>query len=213
MSHTLDQVLPNERSHDAFCQKIEHCEQQWWQARQQLTTLKERRIFWFGDNSLIMWLVWQLVSYVVVAIVIMLISRVFDVQIALWLYITIFVFQTAVFLLLFSIKRQLAKRIQNRINEATVTREQALSEMIILAADSIFPDIHANAPMSLKQIYERYDGRLRLASLERLLQSEIDAERMLLSAPHITATVLPLELADNELHASADKMIYKSLIR
>ena len=47
-------------------------EQSWWQVRQELINLKERKMVWYGENSLMMWLLWQLVSYVVVAMVLML---------------------------------------------------------------------------------------------------------------------------------------------
>lgn len=213
MPHTLDQVLPTNAQHDTFCQKLKDCEQEWWQARQRLITLKERRMFWFGDNSLIMWLLWQFVSYVIVAIVIMLISRIFDISLTLGQYSAIFLVQTIIFIAMFAIKGRLANRLQNSINEANIARAQALSEMVILAADSVFPDTHRIAPISLQQIYERYDGALRLASLQCLLQSEIDAGRLLLGEHQIEAQVLPPELADHELPTYADQMIYKSLVR
>ncbi|WP_201617404.1 hypothetical protein [Psychrobacter urativorans] len=195
-----------------FYKELQRREQQWWQARQRLIMLKERQIFWFGDNSLIMWLLWQLVSYVVVAIVLMLVSKLIGVQWYLWQYMAVFGIQTLIFIVLFAAKGRLANHLQNSIVKADLAREQALNEMVILANDSIFPDIHSHTPISLQQIHERYEAQLRLASLQCLLQKEIEAGRLLLAQHEIEARVLPPELADDELLPHAGRMIYKSVI-
>lgn len=197
----------------SFYQELQRREQQWWQARHRLITLQEREMFWFGENSLIMWLMWQLVSYVGVALALMLLSKLFEVNLYLWQYITVFGVQTAFFILMFVMKGRLANLMQDNIHKADLVREQMLNEMVILASDSIFPDIHAQSPISLQHIHERYDAQLRLASLQCLLQKEIDAGRLLLSQLEIEARILPPELADAELSPHASGMIYKSLLQ
>ena len=197
----------------SFYQELQRREQQWWQARHRLITLQEREMFWFGENSLIMWLMWQLVSYVGVALALMLLSKLFEVNLYLWQYITVFGVQTAFFILMFVMKGRLANLMQDNIHKADLVREQMLNEMVILASDSIFPDIHAQSPISLQHIHERYDAQLRLASLQCLLQKEIDAGRLLLSQHEIEARILPPELADAELSPHASGMIYKSLLQ
>lgn len=197
----------------AFYQELQRRERQWWQARHRLITLQERQIFWFGENSLIMWLLWQLVSYVGVALALMLLSKLFAVHLSLWQYMTVFGVQTALFITMFALKGRLANLMQDNIHKADLVREQMLNEMVILASDSIFPDIHAHAPISLQHIHERYNAQLRLASLQCLLQKEIDAGRLLLSQREIEARILPPELADDELSPHAGDMIYKSLLQ
>ena len=197
----------------SFYQELQRREQQWWQARHRLITLQEREMFWFGENSLIMWLMWQLVSYVGVALALMLLSKLFEIHLYLWQYITVFGVQTAFFILMFVMKGRLANLMQDNIHKADLVREQMLNEMVILASDSIFPDIHAQSPISLQHIHERYDAQLRLASLQCLLQKEIDAGRLLLSQLEIEARILPPELADAELSPHASGMIYKSLLQ
>ncbi|MEN2752362.1 hypothetical protein AAIR29_12055 [Psychrobacter sp. FBL11] len=196
----------------SFCEQLKQCEQQWWEARQSLVALKERWMFWFGDNSLIMWLLWQLVSYFIVAVILMLLSNLLNVELYLWTYMTVFGVQTALFAIILSSKGRLANRLQNRIDSVDLVREQALNEMYILASDIILPAIHASAPISLQTIHERYKSHLKLASLQRLLQKEVEAGRLILGQYQIEAEVLPPELADEALSPYADKMIYKSLI-
>lgn len=195
-----------------FYHQLVQREQQWWRARQRLVILKQRQISWYGDNSLIMWLLCQVLSYVVVAIILMLVINLLQVQLALWHCVSVFGLQTLFFILLLVFKNHLAKRLQNRIHKQELAREQAFNEMAILASDSIFPDIHANAPISLQHIYERYGTQLRRASLQRLLQHEIDAGRMFLGQQSRHTQILPPEFDDNELIPYASKMIYKSVI-
>lgn len=202
----------NNVQHAGFCEQLKLREQQWWQARQRLIALEERWMFWFGDNSLIMWLMWQLVSYVVVAIMLMLFSKLLNMQLYLWQYMSVFGVQTVLFVVMLSSKGRLANRLQNRIDNADFVREQALNEMYILASDLILPAIHASAPISLKTIHERYKSHLKLASLQRLLQKEVDAGRLILGEYQIESEVLPPELADEALSPYADKMVYKSLV-
>lgn len=202
----------NSEQRTEFYKELQSREQQWWRARQRLVMLRERRMFWFGDNSLMMWLLWQLVSYVGVAIVLMLLNNLLQMSLPLWQYITVFGVQTLIFVIMFAFKERLANHLQSRINKADLMREQALNEMIVLASDSIFPDIHAHAPISLQHIHERYEAQLRLASLQCLLQKEVEAGRLLLSQQEISARVLPPELADDELTPYAGEMIYKSMI-
>ncbi|MEJ6070227.1 hypothetical protein MT378_20935, partial [Psychrobacter sp. 16-Bac2893] len=61
-----EKYFDNHESLDVYKQ-LKQREQTWWKSRQQLTLLRERQMFWFGDNSFMMWLLWQLVSYIVVA--------------------------------------------------------------------------------------------------------------------------------------------------
>ena len=193
-------------------EQLKQREQNWWQARQQLTLLKERQMFWFGDNSFMMWLLWQLVSYVVVAMILMLLSKLLNMSLPLWQYMSLFAIQTLIFIGMLSFKGRIANHLQNKINQADVLREEALNEMTILAADSLYPDVHAKAPISLQQIYEYYDAEFHLASLHRLLQGEVEAGRLMLGQQQIGAEVLPLELADEELKDHASEMVYKSML-
>lgn len=162
----------NSEQRTEFYKELQRREQQWWQARQRLVMLRERRMFWFGDNSLIMWLLWQLVSYVVVATVLMLLGKLLQMSLPLWGYIVLFGIQTLIFVIMFTLRGRLVNHLQNRINTADLVRETALNEMVILASDSIFPDIHAHAPISLQRIHERYEAQLRLGSLQCLLQRD-----------------------------------------
>ena len=194
-----------------FCAQLKRCEKQWWRARQRIVALRQRQTFWYKENSLFIWLLWQFVSYVVVAILIMLICKIMNTQLPLWQYIAIFSVQTLFFLVVLSLKDRLADHLQKRINTVDMLREQAFSEMLILAKDSIFPDIHANSPISLQQIYERYEGQLHISSLQRLLKKEVDAGRLSLTQRQ-TVSSLPPELAENELLSFASKMVYRSRV-
>lgn len=187
-------------------------EQCWWQTRQHLIEHKENKIFWFGENSLIMWLLWQLVGYVVVAIVVMLLSNMLDVSLPLWQYAALFILQTVIFLVTFAAKGRLGNRLQRNIEQEELLREQALSEMIVLAKDSLYPDVHAKSPISLRELYDHLDGEFHLASLECLLQKEVDAGRLILSQQQLDIEVLPPVLADDELNEHASEMIYKSTL-
>lgn len=191
--------------------QLKQREHVWWQARRQLTLLKERQMFWFGDNSLMMWLLWQLVSYVIVAMVLMLLSKLLDIALPLWQYMSFFVVHTLIFIVMLGFKGRIATHLQHKINQADVLREEALNEMTILAADTLFTDVHAKAPISLQQIYEYYDAEFHLASLHRLLQREVDAGRLMLGQ-QVEAEILPLELADEELKELASEMVYKSVL-
>lgn len=195
-----------------FYEQLQKREARWWQSRQRLIMLQERHLFWFGENSLMMWLIWQFVAYVAAVLLLMSLSKVFDVQIALWLYLAVIGIQTLFFTVMIAFKSHLANRIQNSIEKADLIREQALNEMYILASDSIFPDIHAQSPISLQRIHERYEANLRLASLQCLLQKEVDAGRLLLADYQMEVQVLPPEIANEALPPHADGMIYKSLI-
>lgn len=195
-----------------FYDELRKREERWWQARQRLVMLKERHLFWFGDNSLMMWLLWQFVAYVAAALILMSVGRIFDIHVTLMQYLGVFAAQTLFFIVMIALKGRLANHIQNSIEKADLAREQALNEMYILASDSIFPDIHAQSPISLQRIHERYDANLRLASLQCLLQKEVDAGRLLLADYQIEAKVLPPEIADDELQPHADMMVYKSLV-
>lgn len=195
-----------------FYEQLKQREQDWWKTRQHLINLEERQMFWFGENSLMMWLLWQLVSYVVVAIVLMLLSKLLDTSIPVWEYITVFAVQTAIFIIMLFSKGRLANRLQSKIDEGEVTREEMLDEMAILASDSLFLDVHARSPISLQQLYEHYNAELHLSSLHCLLQREVDAGRIIVRQPHPEANGLPLELADHELAIHANEIIYKSVL-
>ncbi|GAA0309848.1 hypothetical protein [Psychrobacter aestuarii] len=195
-----------------FYQQLKRRERYWWRSRQRLIKLKERHMFWFGENSFMMWVLWQLVGYVLIAIVMMLINRWIQGSVNLWSYAVVFVVQTLLFLALLLYKSRFAATMQDRIDSAAVVSEEALQEMYILAADSLFPDIHAHAPISLQGIYERYHGELHLISLQQLLQKEVEAGRLLLAQQQADIYALPLELANDDLAASASKIVYKSIL-
>ena len=206
-----DRYFDNQQDLDVY-ERLKQLEQAWWKTRKQLILLKERQMFWFGDNSFMMWLLWQFVSYIVVAMVLMLLSKLLDVSLPLWQYIALFVIQTLIFVVMFSIKGRIARYLADKINREDLSREEMLNEMTILAADSLYRDVHARAPISLKQIYRYYDAQFRLASLHRLLQNEIDAGRLMYGEQKVDAGILPLELADDALKEYARGIIYKSLI-
>nr|WP_299039984.1 hypothetical protein [uncultured Psychrobacter sp.] len=193
------------------CEQLKSREQQWWQARQHIIDLKERQMFWFGDNSLMMWLLWQLVSYVVVAIVLMLASKTLSFSLSIQQYVLIFALQTLVFIAAFVFKGNLANLLQNQIHRAQLKREQSFNEMMVLASDSLFPNVHAEAPLSLQRIYENNHHQLRLVSLHALLNHEIDAGRLILQQ-QTHADVLPLDLAEDELNDVADDIVYRSIV-
>ena len=206
-----ERYFDNQQDLDVY-ERLKQLEQAWWKTRKQLILLKERQMFWFGDNSFMMWLLWQFVSYIVVAMVLMLLSKLLDVSLPLWQYIALFVIQTLIFVVMFSLKGRIARYLADKINREDLSREEMLNEMTILAADSLYRDVHARAPISLKQIYRYYDAQFRLASLHRLLQNEIDAGRLMYGEQKVDAGILPLELADDALKEYARGIIYKSLI-
>ena len=206
-----ERYFDNQQDLDVY-ERLKQLEQAWWKTRQKLILLKERQMFWFGDNSFMMWLLWQFVSYIVVAMVLMLLSKLLDVSLPLWQYIALFVIQTLIFVVMFSLKGRIARYLADKINREDLSREEMLNEMTILAADSLYRDVHARAPISLKQIYRFYDAQFRLASLHRLLQNEIDAGRLMYGEQKVDAAILPLQLADDALKEYARGIIYKSLI-
>jgi len=187
-------------------------EQSWWHARQQLTSRQERNMFWYGENSLMMWLLWQLVAYVIVAMVLMLVGKLLGIVLPLWPYIALFVLQTVIFVVMLVAKGRMANTLQRKIAENELLREEALNEMIILAEDSLYPDVHENSPISLRELYEHFNKGFHLASLHCLLQKEVDAGRLMLTQTQIEAGVLPPDLADDELNEHASEMIYKSIL-
>ncbi|MCD6252155.1 MAG: hypothetical protein J7J29_07540 [Psychrobacter sp.] len=187
-------------------------EQCWWQARQQLINRKERKVVWYGENSLMMWLLWQLVSYVVVAMVLMFLSSLLNILLTLWQYVALFILQTVVFIAMLAAKGRTAKTLQRKIDKDEIVREEAFNEMIILAEDSLYPDVHAKSPISLRQVYECFDGSFHLATLHGLLQKEVDAGRLILGQQQMDAKILPPDLADDELDEHASEMVYKSTL-
>lgn len=195
-----------------FYHQLLQREREWWQARQRLVILRQRQMLWYGDNSFMMWLLWSLISYIVVAIILMLLTNLFAIPLTLWQCASVFGLQTLFYMTLLVFKRRLATVLQQRIDKQKLLRDQAFDEMTILAGDSIFPDIHANAPISLQHIYERYGAQLRRSSLQRLLQKEVDAKRMIVGQYQTKSHVLPLGFADNELIPYASKIVYKSVI-
>lgn len=191
-------------------ERLKQREHSWWQSRQQLINRKERKMFWHGENSLMMWFLWQLVSYVIVAMLLMLLSKLLGIMLHLWQYIAIFTLQTIIFVVMLAAKGQLANILQRKIDKDELLREEAMNEMIILAEDSLYPDVHAHAPLSLREMYEYFDKTFHLASLHCLLKREVDAGRLILTQRHIEAEILPPDLADDELNEHASEMIYKS---
>jgi len=187
-------------------------EQCWWQARQQLIDRQEKKVFWFGENSLIMWLLWQLVGYVVVAMALMLLNNMLNISLTLWQYISLFVLQTLIFVATFAAKGQLANKLQRKIDNDELMREEALNEMIILAEDSLYPDVHAKSPISLEALDDYLDGQFHLASLQCLLQKEVDAGRLIMEQQPPEVGVLPPDLADDELNEHASKITYRSTL-
>ncbi|MGP4717614.1 hypothetical protein ACTXGL_13335 [Psychrobacter sp. T6-6] len=187
-------------------------EQCWWQAREQLIERQEKKVFWFGENSLIMWLVWQLVGYVVVAMALMLLNNLLNISLTAWQYVSLFVLQTILYISAFATKGRLENKLQRKIDKDELMSEEMLNEMVILAEDSLYPDVHAKAPISLAQLDDYLKGQFHLASLQCLLQKEISAGRLIMTQTALELGVLPPDLADAELHEHADNIIYKSTL-
>lgn len=207
-----DDNVDSSDHHTRLYELLKQREQHWWQVRQQMLLHKERKMVWYGENSLMMWLLWQLVGYVVVATALMLLSNLFNIVLSLWQYVALFVLQTVLFIIMLMAKGRTANRLQRKIDKDELVSEEAFNEMVIIAEDSLFPDVHANAPISLRQIYDYFDGAFHLASLHGLLQKEVDARRLTLTRQHLDAKLLPPNLADDELDEHASEMIYKSII-
>lgn len=195
-----------------ICDQLRAREQQWCHARKRISTLQERQMFWYGDNSSIMWLLWQLVAYVVAAIILMLSTRLLGFSMSVWVYPLVFGLQTILFFVLLHKKGRLANRIQTILTKTEMTCKQAFNEMDVLAKDSVFPDVHANSPLSLKCIYERCEAQLHLITLRCLLQKEVEAGRMIIKQKRVDADVLPIDLADEDLIEHASEIIYKSTL-
>ena len=159
-----------------------------------------------------MWLLWQLVGYVVLAMALMLISNVLDISLTTWQYVAVFVVLTLCFVSAFALKGRLANQLQRRIDKDELVREQTFNEMIVIAEDSLYPDVHAKSPISLAQLHGYIHHQLHLVSLQRLLQKEVDAGRLVLSHLSFEMDILPPDLADAELKQHADKIIYKSTL-
>ncbi|MGE6246438.1 hypothetical protein ACQKCF_10610 [Psychrobacter proteolyticus] len=187
-------------------------EQCWWQARQQMIERQEKKIFWYGENSLIMWLLWQLVGYVIVAMALMMLNNVFSISLPLWQYISLFVIQTLLFVSALAAKSQLANKLQRKIDNDELMHEEALNEMIILAEDSLYPDVHAKSPISLKALDNYLDGQFHLASLQCLLQREVEVGRLIMEQQPPEVGILPPELADDELNEHASEITYRSTL-
>ncbi|WP_114701724.1 hypothetical protein [Psychrobacter proteolyticus] len=187
-------------------------EQCWWQARQQMIGRQEKKIFWYGENSLIMWLLWQLVGYVIVAMALMMLNNVFSISLPLWQYISLFMIQTLLFVSALAAKSQLANKLQRKIDNDELMHEEALNEMIILAEDSLYPDVHAKSPISLEALDNYLDGQFHLASLQCLLQREVEVGRLIMEQQPPEVGILPPELADDELNEHASEITYRSTL-
>lgn len=186
-------------------------EREWLIAREQEIALRSRMVFWFGDNSNILWLLTQMIAYAIIAMIIMFFSSAFDWDLSVWHYAAVFILDTILFVIAYSFRDRLAKRLEQRIIQSDQLREQALNKLYALARDSILPDIHAHSPLSLLAIESRYQYRLQLVSLQLILQKEIEQGRLLLNHQDFSVQ-LPPEFADYELYQFAEKMIYKSLL-
>ena len=206
------ELLSTDTSDTEFYKQLRHHEQQWWLSRQRLIALKERQIFWFGEKSLMMWLLWQLVSYVVVAIIVMLLNKLSIIQLSLGQYAAIFALQTLIFLIMLALKERLAKKLQINVHKEELGAAQTLNEMTILATDSFFDKVHRHSPLSLQFIHQQYASEWHVVSLYHLLQQEVNRGRLTLSQHAQKASALPLDLADDELTLHADEILYKSLI-
>lgn len=193
-------------------QLLKEREQCWWQARQQLIERQEKKMFWYGENSLIMWLLWQLVGYVVVAMALMLLNNVFGISLPLWQYVALFVLQTILFVSALAAKGQLANKLQRKIDKDELMAEEALNEMIVLAEDSLYPDVHDKSPITLQQLDDHLEGQFHLASLQHLLQKEVAAGRLIMDQQSLEVGILPPDLADDELNEHASEITYKSTL-
>jgi hypothetical protein len=186
-------------------------EREWLMAREKVIALQSRMLFWYGDNSNILWVLSQLISYAIGTMLLMFLSRLFDWDLTLWHYVAVFIIQTAAFVIAYTSRGRLAQRLERRIAQSDQRREQSLDRLYTLATDSILRDIHAHTPLTLLDIESRYQYRLQLASLQLILQKEVEQGRLLLNHQDFTVH-LPPEFAEYELHQYAGQMIYKSML-
>ncbi|GAF53803.1 LOW QUALITY PROTEIN: hypothetical protein JCM18900_12403 [Psychrobacter sp. JCM 18900] len=205
-----DEKLDNNLQRSNLYKLLKEREQSWWQARQQLIERQEKKMFWYGENSLIMWLLWQLVGYVVVAMACC--SIIYSVSHYRYGNTSLYLYRPYFFVSALAAKGQLANKLQRKIDNDELMREEALNEMIILAEDSLYPDVHAKSPISLEALDDYLDGQLHLASLQCLLQKEVDAGRLIMEQQPPEVGVLPPELADDELNEHASEITYRSTL-
>ncbi|VPJ06280.1 Uncharacterised protein [Streptococcus pneumoniae] len=57
--HINHDNVGSHQHHTRLYELLKQREQYWWQARQQLLTRKERKMVWYSENSLMMWLLWH----------------------------------------------------------------------------------------------------------------------------------------------------------
>jgi hypothetical protein len=142
----------------------------------------------------------------------MLLNNMLNLSLSLWQYIALFILQTIFFVGILAAKGRLANKLQDEIDNDELMREETFNEMIILAEDSLYPDVHAKSPISLRQLGDYLNGEFHLSSLHCLLQKEIKAGRLIMEQQLLEVGVLPPELADVELIEHADNIIYKSTL-
>lgn len=77
-----------------------------------------------------------------------------------------------IFVGILAAKGRLANKLQDEIDNDELMREETFNEMIILAEDSLYPDVHAKSPISLRQLGDYLNGEFHLSSLHCLLQKK-----------------------------------------
>lgn len=208
---TAASPLPLVTVSQPLMQQLLRCERHWQKSRGRLISLEAQKVFWFGKDSGVAWVVAQLISYVVVIMCFMAAAQLFALDWSIWDYAWVLLLQSLVFVAFYSSRRHLERHLQARIERWSQESEQSLVAMYNAAVTTILPDIHAHAPLSLMAIKSRYNHQIKMTSLERILRQEIDSNRMRLNAQGLEVW-LPPEFAEEELRAQANKMIYRSLL-
>lgn len=207
---THQQRSPLPINKDSLAQ-LRLCERRWLKARERLISLAAQKEFWFGSQSAITWLMAQMVSYVVILMLAMLMSKLFVWPHSGWLYLWLFLAQPVFFILLYIGRAPLQSKLQSRMTKYNRLRAQALADMHLIATIEVLRDIHKHTPLSLRDIDRRYEQQIQMVSLHRILQKEVEENRMRVSSNGHDIS-LPPEFAEDQLHIDADKLIYRSLL-
>lgn len=178
----------------------------WLILRQKWQKKQARYALWFGETSLMMWLLALMCSYFLLAILVMFYGQRFDLLfdgLVVW-FGGVFLVWTLVVGILYWQKNNLKDFFYHRLTQLELRIEENFSEMYVLARDSILPEIHAMPSMSLSKLYHYYQGEMSLISFYAILQEEVALHRM---------GVRYLGQNDYEMLSSFDDVFYQDLLK
>lgn len=144
--------------------------------------------------------------------VLMLLEKAVNLSLSIEVYLIVFALQMLIFVIMLTLKGRLGNYLQDSIHNQEIIIEQVLNEMAILASDSLFLEVHDAAPVSLQHIYERHNAQLRLTSLYRLLQHEIQAGRFDIKSTAARGRCAPSRACRWSTVLQANDMIYRSVV-